>query len=120
MSNNQIDLAVLAVRDNIANCKILKTNEKIILRLSSYQLFKIVPGGIATINPKKQWIFGNNKYISGKLINYRIDIPALNLTPLKCRNFIFTAGEQKWYKGRGYSQPKRCPGCREKKYIDDF
>jgi len=33
MSKNQIDLAVLAVRDNTANCKILKTNERIILNI---------------------------------------------------------------------------------------
>jgi len=89
MSNNQIDLAVLAVRDNTANCKILKTNEKIILRLSSYQLFKIVPGGIATIDPKKQWEFGNNTYISGNLINHHINIPALGLTPLKLEKFDY-------------------------------
>ena len=41
---------------------------------------------------------------------------------IKCiicgRNFIFTAGEQKWYKRRGYSHPKRCPACRENKYIE--
>jgi len=40
---------------------------------------------------------------------------------IKCiicgRNFIFTAGEQKWYKSRGYSNPKRCPACRENNYI---
>ncbi len=29
MSNNQIELTVLSVRDNAANCKILKTNERI-------------------------------------------------------------------------------------------
>lgn len=89
MSKNHIELAVLAVRDGAANCKIIKTNEKIILRLSSYQLFKIAPGEIATIDLKKQWIFGNNKYISGKLINHRIDIPALNLTPLKLEKFDY-------------------------------
>jgi tetratricopeptide (TPR) repeat protein len=89
MSKNQIELAVLAVRDSAANCKILKTNEKIILRLSSYQLFKIVSGEIATIDPKKQWEFGNNKYISGKLIDHRIDIPALGLIPLKLEKFDY-------------------------------
>ena len=50
MSKNQIELAVLAVRDNAANCKILKTNEKIILRLYPYQLLKIAPGGIVTLD----------------------------------------------------------------------
>ncbi|MCG2791411.1 MAG: zinc-ribbon domain-containing protein [Actinomycetia bacterium] len=50
--------------------------------------------------------------------------PVLEDVKIKCavcgRIFIYTAGEQKWYKGRGYSQPKRCPGCRENKYINDF
>jgi len=100
MSKNQIDLAVLAVRDNSANCKLLKTNKKIILRLSSYQLFKIVPGGIATIDLKKQWEFGNNTYISGNLINHRIDIPALDLVPLKLEKFDYwdprEAFEEEW------------------------
>jgi len=50
--------------------------------------------------------------------------PVLEDAKIKCavcgRTFIFTAGEQKWYKGRGYSQPKRCPGCKESKYINNF
>ena len=50
--------------------------------------------------------------------------PVLEDIKIKCtvcgRTFIFTAGEQKWYKGQGYNQPKRCPGCRENKYINDF
>ncbi|GAH75127.1 unnamed protein product, partial [marine sediment metagenome] len=49
MSKDQIDLAVLAVRENVANCRVLETGEKILLRLSSYQLFKVVPGEIATV-----------------------------------------------------------------------
>jgi len=89
MSKDQIDLAVLAVRDNSANCRLLKTGEKIILRLSSYQLFKIVPGGIATVDIKKQWEFGSNTYISGNLISHHIDIPALDLVPLKLEQFDY-------------------------------
>jgi len=26
--------------------------------------------------------------------------------------FVFTAGEQEFYQGRGFSDPKRCPSCR--------
>jgi len=65
----------------------LGTGEKIILRMSSYQLFKIVPGEIAAIDVKRQWEFGGNKYISGDLIDHRIDIPALGLFPLKLEQF---------------------------------
>lgn len=52
--NNQLELKVIAVRDGAANCRTLGTGEKIILRMSSYQLFKIVPGEIADIDVKRQ------------------------------------------------------------------
>lgn len=29
--------------------------------------------------------------------------------------FIFTAGEQEFYAAKGFTPPKRCPGCRERK-----
>ncbi len=29
--------------------------------------------------------------------------------------FIFTAGEQDFFESKGFSAPKRCPECREKK-----
>ncbi|MHB1377798.1 MAG: zinc-ribbon domain containing protein [Candidatus Humimicrobiaceae bacterium] len=50
--------------------------------------------------------------------------PILKDIKIKCvicgRTFLFTSGEQKWYKGQGYSQPKRCSGCRESKYINEL
>jgi len=82
INNDQIELVVLAVRDSAVSCRALRTGEKIILRLTSYQLFKIVPGEVATVDVKRQWKFGNNKYVPGKLIDHRIDIPALDLVPL--------------------------------------
>ncbi len=100
MGKNQIDLAVLAVRDNAANCRLIKTDEKIILRLSSYQLFKIVPGGIATVDIKKQWEFGTNTYISGSLINHRIDVHALDLIPLKLEKFDYWDPRKTFEEGR--------------------
>lgn len=89
INNNQIELIVFAVRGSVAICKISGTGEKIILRLSSYQLFKIVPGEIATIDIKRQWEFGSNKYVSGNLIDRLIGIPALDLVPLKLKQFDY-------------------------------
>ncbi len=41
---------------------------------------------------------------------------------LKCKicgkEFIFTEGEQDFYKNRGLDPPKRCPQCRAKKRRD--
>ncbi|MEA3403919.1 MAG: protein kinase [Armatimonadota bacterium] len=31
------------------------------------------------------------------------------------RTFIWSAGEQEWYRDKGFDPPKRCPECREKK-----
>lgn len=89
VSNKQINLIVLATRENIANCRVLETGEKILLRLSSYQLFKIAPGEIATIDIKKIWEFGSNKYISGELINHQIKVHLLDLKPLKLTDWDF-------------------------------
>ena len=67
INKNRINLIVLATRENIANCRMLETGEKILLRLSSYQLFEIAPGEIATIDIKKIWEFGKSqkKYLNG-------------------------------------------------------
>lgn len=36
---------------------------------------------------------------------------------MTCRDcdqeFVFTAGEQAFYQERGFSEPQRCPGCRQ-------
>ena len=61
--NQQINLIILATKESIANCKVLETGEKILLKLSSYELFQIAPGEIATIGIKKIWEFGDSKYI---------------------------------------------------------
>ena len=37
-----------------------------------------------------------------------------------CRaNFNFTEGEQKFYSERGYTEPKRCKGCRDARKNQD-
>ena len=47
--------------------------------------------------------------------------PVLEDVKIKCilcgKIFLFTASEQKWYKKQGLNTPKRCPDCKERKYI---
>ena len=87
--DHQINLIVLATRDSIANCRVLETGEKILLRLSSYQLFEIAPGEIATVGIKKIWEFGGSKYISGELIDHQIKVDLLGLKLLKLTEWEF-------------------------------
>jgi len=43
-------------------------------------------------------------------------MPSEFLTCLDCKEeFEFTEGEQAFYNDKGFSLPKRCPDCREKK-----
>jgi len=48
--------------------------------------------------------------------------PVLKDVKIKCiicgRSFVFIAGEQKWYKRRGFISPKRCTACREDNYTE--
>ena len=30
------------------------------------------------------------------------------------KNFVFEAGEQEFFKSKGFQEPKRCPRCRKK------
>ena len=88
-SKKKINLIVLATREGIANCRVLETGEKILLRLYSYQLFKIAPGEISTVGIKKIWEFGGSKYISGELIDHQIKVELLGLKPLKLTDWEF-------------------------------
>ncbi len=87
MVKKQTELAVLVVKENAADCRVLESNKKIMLRLSSTQLFELVPGMVATVDVKKEWQFGTKDYVSGSLIDKRIDIPAFKLSPLGLKHF---------------------------------
>jgi hypothetical protein len=45
------------------------------------------------------------------------EYPIMEDITLKCmlcgKPFIYSGGEQKWYQKQGFSQPKRCPECKE-------
>ena len=42
-----------------------------------------MPGEIINVAPRKQWRHGGHPYLSGEIKAWRLDIPALGLTPLK-------------------------------------
>jgi len=43
-------------------------------------------------------------------------MPDKQIECLDCgQSFVFTEGEQEFFTEKGYTPPKRCPGCRAKK-----
>lgn len=81
-----MDLIVLGIRQGeSARCRLIGKNKEITLRASG--LWKLVPGEIATVMPKKHWSFAGHPYLSGDITESRVDLAALGLTPLKLNEF---------------------------------
>jgi tetratricopeptide (TPR) repeat protein len=89
------DLIVLAVKETAARCRVLETRERITLRTTS--LWRVAPGEIVTVRPRKRWTYARNPYLSGDIIAIRMDIPALGLTPLRLdEHGVWDPNEEYW------------------------
>jgi hypothetical protein len=75
------ELVVLAVKDRAARCRPLHSQAVITLRAT--RLWTLVPGEIALVTPRKQWIYAGHPYLSGVIGPTRLDAKALDLTPLR-------------------------------------
>ena len=76
-----IDLVVLGVKQaESARCRLLEKDKELTLRTSG--LWKVVPGEIVTVMPRKHWSYAGHPYLSADIMENRFDLAALNLTPL--------------------------------------
>jgi hypothetical protein len=80
MSRN-LELIALAVKDNAISCRVLGTARMLTLRPSGS--WETVPGEIITVAPHRNWRYAGHPYVSGEIKTSRLDIPALELVPLK-------------------------------------
>lgn len=76
-----VELVVLAVKDGAARTRRLGSHESLTLRTSG--LWKVIPGDIATVHPRRQWRYAGHLYLSGDIAHVRLDVPALGLEPLR-------------------------------------
>ncbi len=42
-----------------------------------------MPGEIATVRPRKQWRYAGHPYLSGDIVETRLEVAALGLEPLR-------------------------------------
>jgi tetratricopeptide (TPR) repeat protein len=90
-----VELAVLAVKEGAARTRRLGSHESLTLRTSG--LWKVVPGDIATIHPRRQWRYAGHPYLSGDITDVRLDVPALGLVPLRLDPFdTWDPAEEYW------------------------
>lgn len=76
-----IELIAAAVKGNAVSCRIPGKDRVITIRPAG--LWDVAPGEMIIVAPQKQWRYGGHPYLSGEIKAWRLDIPALGLTPLK-------------------------------------
>jgi hypothetical protein len=76
-----VELVAVAVKENAVSCRIPGKGRVLTLRPAG--LWNVVPGEVIVVAPRKQWRYGGHPYLSGEIKAWRLDIPALGLTPLK-------------------------------------
>lgn len=90
-----VELIVLGIKQETARCKVLETGKELTLR--SAGVWKVAPGEIIMVVPKKHWSYAGHPYLSGDVTGSRLDIAALNLTPLKLSdNGIWDPDDEYW------------------------
>jgi tetratricopeptide (TPR) repeat protein len=77
---DSIALCVLAVRQQNVRCRESHGTSQIILRTSD--TWKIFPGEIITVQGHRQWRYAGHTYLTGTLLDQRLDATALGLEPL--------------------------------------
>jgi tetratricopeptide (TPR) repeat protein len=76
-----VDLAVIVVKQTGIRCKLIHSQLPVTYRTVN----RDVEGEIITVIPSKIWQFKNTVYMSGETIDRRLDIDALELTPLEIK-----------------------------------
>jgi len=76
-----VELAVLAVKQKAARCRLLGTEQTLTLRAT--RLWDVVPGEIVVVRPRKQWACAGHLYLSGTIESTRLEVAALGLIPLR-------------------------------------
>ena len=85
------------------------------------KIFLTSPIDILYTSFKKSCLLGRKDEL-GIVKSRKYPIPEdIKIKCILCgKTFVFTSGEQKWYQRQGYNQPKRCPDCKENKYINNL
>jgi hypothetical protein len=91
-----LDLVVLGIKHGeSARCRPIGKDKELTLRASG--LWKVAPGEIVTVMPKKHWSFAGHPYLSADITGSRFDLAALGLTPLKLSQFgMWDPAEHYW------------------------
>lgn len=90
-----VELVVLSVKERALRCRLLDNGREITVRTP---IRDEVPGEIITVRPSKQWSYAGHRYLSGAVLDSRLDVAALGLTPLALRpqDSMWDPAEEAW------------------------
>lgn len=93
-ANPLLDLVVLAPKENASRCRVLGSELELTFRQRTWGM---APGEIVTVRARKQWRYGGRLYLSGDVDRSRIDVKALDLSPLELRDeYPWDPTEEYW------------------------
>ena len=78
-------MAVLPVKGKTARCRIHSSGLVVTFRPSNHR--DLVPGEIVSVKPHKSWSYGGHPYLSGEIDSVWINAAALELVPLKLKEW---------------------------------
>ncbi len=88
------ELIALAVKGNAISCRIPGKGH---VTLRSTRSWDVVSGELITVTPRKKWRYAGHPYLSGEIKSWRLDVAALNLTPLKLEDEgMWLPNEEYW------------------------
>ncbi len=76
-----VELVVLVLKQSAVRCRLLGSDRQITLR--STGLWKLVPGDIVTVQPRRRWTHARHPYISGEVLGWRFAPQEIGLVPLR-------------------------------------
>ena len=79
-----LEMAVLKIGTGTARCRPLGGDLELTFRNS--RVFTLVPGEIVTVKGRKQCVYEDFLYLTGDIVDHRLDAVALGLTPLELRD----------------------------------
>lgn len=90
-----VEIVALGSKGQAFRC--LMPESKRIITLRARSLWKVVPGAVVTVMPRKQWRYSGHPYLSGDILSVRIDAKAIGLTPLELEDMgIWDPREEYW------------------------
>ncbi len=78
---SRVELVCLKGGLDIIRSRVRPHGETIIVRTGMSKIWP-VPGEIFTVEVERSWLFGHRSYVKGLVVDTRIDVPRLELSPL--------------------------------------